>query len=927
MGATDKDSLKEHRVSFNLEEDELEQEDGDMVVMASDPMEPREGASSRNVMAMDNTSSSGRLKTINKQRFDFRIWLMGTTWYRSIIAMRMRTLLQGKKVACAMILALFTALFLPDIWVILGCNSSVEIDMVLSMVLVLFALEAVSLGATDAMYLFSFFHVMDILGTFSIIFDISYLLGDQACEPHMVDKSLAEWQLLLMKGMSFGRVGARAGRLSRVLRIFRFLPCFEDHSQGHGGIAMVISNQLGNMMATQVASLTIILVMVIPLFNILNFPQNDFSLETWVEYVSEYVKANDMEGANIQLGKMAAFFERHTYGPFLACQGGATGGEVFMCEKQLTDWTPLIGEPTRKASVLLVKSDVLMVGFNMQDPIAKHAGINLGTTVFIVLVMLFSGLVLTSTVTELAVRPLERMLNTVREIASTVFKFEGEEQQEDEVEDINSASEMILLEKVVEKLANIASLQTKDEGLHTIEDMEDEDLAVLGLMQGRTVTIRSSVAPIAIAPTSEGNGGDRPSTKENQMGKTESTFTKTKSKSELRPEDYQQPVAAQMKLEDFGLNEENVSSWAFQALSLTEAQQSQLAVYVISSFHDAVEGEGFIRTTSDLNTLQKFVTACEKEYPPNAFHSFSHAIDVVHMVSKMLRNMGSDLFLSELEQYTLLVSALGHDLGHPGVNNGFLSETSHELAMQYNDRSPLENMHCAKLYSIVKNPETNCFKMFTKDQYKEARKQTIESILHTDMMGHQSMVKELQIVYQVNSEVFTPQVRGRKSLRSTRRSSHLKSTLGTEVDVFNQSEIKILTIDCVLHSADVSNSCRTWEVTREWAWRVLEEFFAQGDQEKALGVPVQFLNDRDKLNRPNSQIGFIEFMIAPFFAAQIRLWPGLRDLGDNLSNNIRNWEDLWVEEVDPPSEERDKVSARVLKVTDSLEAAAMRAPP
>jgi len=187
---------------------------------------------------------------------------------------------------------------------------------------------------------------------------------------------------------------------------------------------------------------------------------------------------------------------------------------------------------------------------------------------------------------------------------------------------------------------------------------------------------------------------------------------------------------------------------------------------------------------------------------------------------------------------------------------------------------------------------------------------------------------ELQMAYQVNSEVFLPYTRGgRKSNRSTIRSSIYRSVVGTEIDVFNQPDVKVLTMDCILHSADVSNPCRSWECSKEWAWRVLEEFFAQGDQEKQLGIPVQFLNDREKLNRPNSQIGFIEFMIAPFFAAQIRLWPGLRELGDNLSNNIRNWEDLWVQESNPPEEEREKVSVRVLKVSDSLEAAATRAPP
>merc|ERR1719389_1279103 len=99
-----------------------------------------------------------------------------------------------------------------------------------------------------------------------------------------------------------------------------------------------------------------------------------------------------------------------------------------------------------------------------------------------------------------------------------------------------------------------------------------------------------------------------------------------------------------------------------------------------------------------------------------------------------MRMTFSELFFSELEQFTLLIAGIAHDLGHPGVNNGFLSEVGHELALQYNDRSPLENMHCAKLYTIVANPTTNVFQNLTKDQYKEVRKYCIDTILHTDMM-------------------------------------------------------------------------------------------------------------------------------------------------------------------------------------------------
>merc|ERR1719469_162854 len=118
----------------------------------------------------------------------------------------------------------------------------------------------------------------------------------------------------------------------------------------------------------------------------------------------------------------------------------------------------------------------------------------------------------------------------------------------------------------------------------------------------------------------------------------------------------------------------------------------------------------------------------------------------------MMRLMGADAFFTDLEQFTLLIAGIAHDVGHPGVNNGFLAEVGHELALQYNDRSPLENMHCAKLYTIVANPLMNIFSKLSKDQYREARKNCIEVILHTDMMGHGAMVKDLQMTYQMNQE-------------------------------------------------------------------------------------------------------------------------------------------------------------------------------
>jgi len=534
--------------------------------------------------------------------------------------------------------------------------------------------------------------------------------------------------------------------------------------------------------------------------------------------------------------------------------------------------------------------------------------------------MVFSGLALTNVVTELAVRPLQKVLEVVKEIASTVFKLSHDDDAEKSEEgeyDIDSSSEMMLLEKVVQKLAAIAELQAGKE-IEVTEEMKEEDIGIINMMQGKNVIEEKAKTAGRMQSRIQGSRMMGSFMMPQQMGAMGTGSFNPLSMSQdwkggvtssalLPLVMHYKSDCTQISEKDFGVSGEVLNSLGFNALSMNKAQRINLSVYSILHFYDP-GGEPFVSCATEEEHIPRFVESCEKEYLPNPFHNFAHAVDVLHSSVRILRNMISEAFLSELEQYSILIAAIAHDLGHPGVNNGFLSEVGHDLAVQYNDKSPLENMHCAKLYTIVSNEEKNVFSKLTKDQYKEARKDCIETILHTDMMGHQAMVKELQMTYQVNSEVFAQGACDPMS----------------EQEVFMQPAAKMMAMNAILHSADVSNPCRFWEVSRSWAMVVLEEFFAQGDQEKELGIPVQFLNDRDKLNRPNSQIGFIEFMIAPFFAAQIRLWPNLFEYGDALASNLSKWEQMWVADTSPAEEDSQKVSNRVNKVKDNLDAAKTR---
>lgn len=59
--------------------------------------------------------------------------------------------------------------------------------------------------------------------------------------------------------------------------------------------------------------------------------------------------------------------------------------------------------------------------------------------------------------------------------------------------------------------------------------------------------------------------------------------------------------------------------------------------------------------------------------------------------------------------------------GHLGVTNAFLVDTHHPLAITYNDKSVLENMHAATTFSVMARPGHDIFTAFAPDVKKRVR--------------------------------------------------------------------------------------------------------------------------------------------------------------------------------------------------------------
>lgn len=106
--------------------------------------------------------------------------------------------------------------------------------------------------------------------------------------------------------------------------------------------------------------------------------------------------------------------------------------------------------------------------------------------------------------------------------------------------------------------------------------------------------------------------------------------------------------------------------------------------------------------------------------------------------------------LTPFDCLALLISAIGHDVGHPGVNNVFLIKLNAPLAQLYNDNSVLEAFHCAAFSQILRRYWPAAFKD------TRMRKLLISSILATDMGVHFKFIErmaELQKKYRESGNV------------------------------------------------------------------------------------------------------------------------------------------------------------------------------
>jgi len=488
-------------------------------------------------------------------------------------------------------------------------------------------------------------------------------------------------------------------------------------------------------------------------------------------------------------------------------------------------------------------------------------------------------------VETLVVIPLQRIIASLRESASSILQSvkafspaveEANDDEDGELEELESMLETELLEILVAKLARIVTHVLPGSNRRLVEDMN---------MDSNTADW------LAKEYLAEDNNQVETSAESQQV------VNKRKSRVFVPPE---------MVVNE---EEKRVNDWHLDPIALDQTDKYKLIVHMFSSFHILEEFK------ISEKQLMAFLTTIRGKYIDGpTYHNWTHAFDVTHTVYRFITLSCCHEIFNHLEIFSLLVAVVAHDVSHPGLNNNFLISTKHELAILHNDRSPLENMHCATLYEVLKDDSVNVFRKLTDSQWRDSRKYIISMILNTDMTHHFENVSHLQVLYELEGKKVWDYW---NAVQSAHRTSHIVVSAETP-QCLGEKDKRLMLLEVMLHAADISNPIKPWAVYEKWADLVMEEFFLQGDKERDIGMEVSHMYDRHKVDRPAMQVNFIEFIVVPLYLALLQLCPGLDEVAWNLLENHQTYCGMGVQELEKAAEKDEEAIVKMSKRPGAL---------
>ena len=260
-----------------------------------------------------------------------------------------------------------------------------------------------------------------------------------------------------------------------------------------------------------------------------------------------------------------------------------------------------------------------------------------------------------------------------------------------------------------------------------------------------------------------------------------------------------------------------------------------------------------------IELVHEYVSFLADMYPDNPFHNFEHASHVTMSVTKLLSRIvaPSDMDFSDnaqasaklhdhtygitsdpLTQLACVLSALIHDVDHPGVSNATLVAEGDKLMQMYGDKSLAEQNSVDQAWDLLMTEEYQpLVAILCRDESElsRLRQLVVNSVMATDIMDPD--LKKLR------------NGRWEKAFNSTNDENH-----DTSREAINRKAT--IVIEHLIQASDVAHTMQHWNVYTKWNARLFKEMYkAHLDGRGGAKDPSEFW--------AKGEIGFFDFYVIP----------------------------------------------------------------
>ncbi|RXK39929.1 hypothetical protein M231_02724 [Tremella mesenterica] len=379
-----------------------------------------------------------------------------------------------------------------------------------------------------------------------------------------------------------------------------------------------------------------------------------------------------------------------------------------------------------------------------------------------------------------------------------------------------------------------------------------------------------------------------------------------------------------------------LSTWNFQPHLLSPSDVFHSACIL---FDAVLHIKGIHELHLEWDQVRRLLFAIRAIYhAPNPYHNYVHAIDVLQATYSFLIAIGvappyeylrtrkegivwqpkeevgeggtsrAREVMRPQDVLAVLIAAMGHDIGHPGLSNAFMKNARTPLSQVYDDKSVLENMHCMLVVQLLRKhsfgfllyspSETDLFcPARIEFDRRGFRRVLYSTILATDMSLHFAWIARLK--------EFT------ESLDSTPLSSNSSTPTSSRGMDWprDEEEDRVMFCQALIKCADISNPTRPIDVSEHWSSVLLEEWAIQASLEQELDLPVSVIASADAALQAKGQVGFIDLFTLPLFEAVADVLPELQCYAILCAEN----RDLWQKRLQSFSLDSQQAATKLIQ--------------